>query len=134
MRNIHPLFIYGGNYAYEDSVGFDDLSGGNWYDFCYSDQFAVGFKMTPDTLSTYQTCFCFWYNKDSTQVGFMSTGKMNSTIWNSKVNLSHTDITSAYLVAANGGGGRIECAIFNASKDNVGNYLAYIKDTPMWTK
>ena len=132
LRNIHPLMIAGG-YSYSTSIGFNDLSGGNWYDFCYSDQFAVGFQMTGGTLSTYQTCFCFWYKKDSMQVGFKSTGKFNSTIWNSKVNLSHTDITSAYLIANAGGGGRIECAIFNKDKDTVGDYLSYIKDEPMWS-
>ena len=61
LRNIHPLMTYGGmGYNYVDSIGFDDASGGNWYDFCYSDQFATGFRMRNNTLSTYQTCFCFW--------------------------------------------------------------------------
>ena len=136
MRNLHPLFIYGGSYDYTTSVGFDDQSGGNWYDFCYSDQFAVGFKMTGNTLSTYQTCFCFWYKKDVMQVGFKSTGKFNSTIWNSKVNLTATDITSAYIqVATTGGGGRIECPIFDTTKCTDATYRTYLKnDTVMWYK
>ena len=135
MRNLHPLFIYGGSYDYTTSVGFDDQSGGNWYDFCYSDQFAVGFKMAGNTLSTYQTCFCFWYKKDVMQVGFKSTGKFNSTIWNSKVNLTATDITSAYIqVATTGGGGRIECPIFDTTKCNDNTYKTYLKDTVMWYK
>ena len=136
LRNIHPLMTYGNmGYSYSSSIGFDDQSGGNWYDFCYSDQFAVGFRMTGGTLSTYQTCFCFWYNKDVMQVGFQSTGKFNSTIWNSKVNLSYTDITSAYIdVATTGGGGQIDCPIFNTSKDTKGHYAAYLKGDVMWTK
>ena len=138
MRNLHPLMTYGGmEYAYEDSIGFDDLSGGNWYDFCYSDQFAVGFQMAGGTLSTYQTCFCFWYQKDSMQVGFKSTGKFNSTIWNSKVNLTHKDILSAYIdVATTGGGGRIECPIFDKNCDTLGTYKSYmlLGDTVMWPK
>ncbi|MBE6593134.1 MAG: hypothetical protein E7642_03975 [Ruminococcaceae bacterium] len=135
MRNLHPLFIYGGNYNYTSSVGFDDQSGGNWYDFCYSDQFAVGFKMKGNTLSTYQTCFCFWYKQDSMQVGFKSTGKFNSTIWNSKVNLTTTSITSAYIQVANtGGGGRIECPIFNTACCNDATYKTYLKGEVMWTK
>ena len=135
LRNIHPLFIYGGDYEYKDSIGFDDRSSGNWYDFCYSDQFATGFRMTGNTLSTYQTCFCFWYRKDTTQVGFRSTGKFNSTIWNTKVNLSNTDIESAYIiVATKGGGGRIECPIFNTSKCTDNTYKTYLKGDVMWTK
>ena len=159
LRNIHPLMTYGGmEYEYKDSIGFDDASGGNWYDFCYSDQFAVGFRMTNNTLSTYQTCFCFWYKLDVMQVGFKSVksgnpaelGKMNSTIWNSKVNLNNatvaegvvvpegTNIVRTYLQAATGGGGRIECAIFNKSLDNVGTYSSYLKTATgsevMWPK
>ena len=139
LRNLHPLFIYGGNYKYKDSIGFDDKSSGNWYDFCYSDQFATGFRMTGNTLSTYQTCFCFWYQKDTTQVGFRSTGKFNSTIWNTKVNLEHTDIESAYIiVAATGGGGRIDCPIFNTSKCTDNTYKTYLTSVlnngVMWPK
>ena len=127
MRNLHPLFIYGGDYEYKDSIGFDDQSGGNWYDFCYSDQFATGFRMAGHTLSTYQTCFCFWYKKDTTQVGFRSTGKFNSTIWNTKVNLAHTDIESAYLIVeSTGGGGRIDCPIFDTSKCTDNTYKSYL--------
>ena len=155
LRNIHPLMIYGGmGYNYVDSIGFDDESGGNWYDFCYSDQFAVGFRMRGGTLSTYQTCFCFWYKKDVMQVGFKSVNKdntnqlakMNSTIWNSKVNLndtgvangvvvpSGTTIVRAYLQATTGGGGRIECPIFYTGNDNLKHYQNYLKGDVMWTK
>ena len=155
LRNIHPLMTYGGmGYNYVDSIGFDDASGGNWYDFCYSDQFATGFRMKNTTLSTYQTCFCFWYKKDVMQVGFKAVdkddptkiSKMNSTIWNSKVNLndigvddgvvvpSGTTIVRAYLQATTGGGGRIECPIFPTGNDNVKHYQNYLKGDVMWTK
>lgn len=137
LRNLHPLMIYSEEpqYDYTESVGFDDQSGGNWYDFCYSDQFAVGFKMANHTLSTYQTCFCFWYKKDDMQVGFQATGKFNSTIWNTKVNLSHKDITSAYIqVATPGGGGQIDCPIFNVENDTNSQYKDYLKGDVMWTK
>ena len=157
LRNIHPLMTYGGmEYKYEDCIGFDDVSGGNWYDFCYSDQFATGFRMRNSTLSTYQTCFCFWWKQDIMQVGFKAvdgSGKvstMKSTIWNSKVVLNSasvadgievpegTNIVRGYLIAKNGGTGRIECAIFSTGMDNIKslpgygssyNYSGYMKDT-----
>ena len=45
LRNIHPLFIiHPETYArYEESAGFRIVHGMNWFDYCYSDQFAVGF-------------------------------------------------------------------------------------------
>jgi hypothetical protein len=157
LRNIHPLMTYGGmDYNYVDSIGFDDASGGNWYNFCYSDQFATGFRMKNTTLSTYQTCFCFWYKKDLMQVGFKAVdandptkiAKMKSTIWNSKVALNDTgvaegivvpegtNVVRGYLLAKSGGSGRIECAIFSTGTDNIKTvygttygYSTYMKDT-----
>jgi hypothetical protein len=155
LRNIHPLISYSGiGYDYTTSVGFDDASGGNWYDFCYSDQFAVGFRMRSGTMSTYQTCFCFWYKKDVMQVGFKSVNpnnlnelaKMNSTIWNSKVTIGDTAVANdvklpagttvvrAYLLAASGGGGRIECPMFYKNHDLSKNYEYYLKGEVMWSK
>ncbi|MBQ7318710.1 MAG: hypothetical protein IJW97_00825 [Clostridia bacterium] len=62
LRNIHPLYIihdetYG---RYEESVGFRILHPMNWFDYCYSDQFAVGF----DTIGggILKNCFCWWYS------------------------------------------------------------------------
>lgn len=46
LRNIHPLYIYGNEIsdaAYEESVAFLDSFGDNFYDYCYSDQYATGF-------------------------------------------------------------------------------------------
>ena len=154
LRNLHPLLGYGGmEFDYVDSIGFDDASGGNWYDFCYSDQFATGFRMKNTTLSTYQTCFCFWYKSDVMQVGFKSVdgngnpSTMKSTIWNTKVVLNSasvaegievpegTKIVRGYLLAKNGGSGRIECAIFSTGTDNIKTiygssygYSGYMKD------
>ena len=142
LRNIHPLMTYGGmEYKYEDSIGFDDASSGNWYDFCYSDQFATGFRMRNGTLSTYQTCFCYWYKNDIVQVGFKavdSSGNistMKSTIWNSKVVINSASVAEGvtvpvgftvirgYLYAKRGGTGRIECPIFSKGNDNINSSI-----------
>ena len=61
FRNLHPLYTCGWN-DYGDSTGFWDRSGGNnWYSFCYSDQFAIGFHLARSIHSTFESCFCFWY-------------------------------------------------------------------------
>ena len=62
LRNIHPLFLlrpetYG---RYEESVGFRILHGMNWFDYCYSDQFAVGFHTQGGGVL--KNCFCWWYS------------------------------------------------------------------------
>ena len=61
LRNIHPLYhIHDETYhLYEKSVGFRILHPMNWFDYCYSDQFCVGF----DTMGggMLKNCFCWWY-------------------------------------------------------------------------
>ncbi|MBE5787060.1 MAG: hypothetical protein E7324_05920 [Clostridiales bacterium] len=62
LRNIHPLFILGtpGYADYEGSVGFRICHGLNWFDYCYSDQYAVGFDT--DGGGILKNCFCWWYS------------------------------------------------------------------------
>ncbi len=64
FRNIHPLYyVSSASYPYyEESIGFLEAFGrNNWFDFCYSDQFAIGFK-TVSGGSIYSNCFCYWYS------------------------------------------------------------------------
>ena len=62
LRNIHPLFyINDDTYdRFDESAGFRVEHPMNWFDYCYSDQFAIGF----DTMGggIYQNCFCWWYS------------------------------------------------------------------------
>ena len=62
LRNIHPLFhIHEETYdRYDCSAGFRIRHPMNWFDYCYSDQFAVGF----DTMGggVFKNCFCWWYS------------------------------------------------------------------------
>ncbi len=62
LRNIHPLFIIRPDtYAfYPESVGFRIRHGMNWFDYCYSDQFAVGFDTSGGGVL--KNCFCWWYS------------------------------------------------------------------------
>ena len=78
LRNVHPLF-YLKDEHYEKSVGFSVRHPMNWFDYCYSDQFAVGF----DTMGggVYKNCFCWWYSdKEAMHVAMRSRGPFMGSI------------------------------------------------------
>mgnify|MGYP002623613765 CR=1 FL=1 len=79
LRDIHPLY-YSSDEHYESSCGFIDEKNDNWYDFCYSDQFAVGF-LSHGGRSFYSHCFAYWYNnKQRRHTVFKSTGRFTSFV------------------------------------------------------
>lgn len=102
FRNIHPLC----SIQTKTTAGFWDLSDGNTYDVCYSDQFATGFLMETNTKSVYNGCFCYWWtDANDYHVGFASNGQFNSIINSSKVSHSHAGLeTDAYMLVAEDGG------------------------------
>ncbi|MBO7344125.1 MAG: hypothetical protein J6U45_08855, partial [Alistipes sp.] len=75
---------YGGKDGYDQtSTGFLDLAGNNWYEFCYSDEFAAGFTIAANRRSLYNDCFAYWYsNRGEKHVGFKAEGKFNSSVRN----------------------------------------------------
>ncbi|MBQ2904539.1 MAG: hypothetical protein IJE48_09100 [Clostridia bacterium] len=78
LRNIHPLY-YSDYTDYENSCGFFDECGSNIYDFCYSDQFCVGFRTVNGVSSIYDNCFCFWYSATGgREIAFKADGGFNS--------------------------------------------------------
>lgn len=84
LRNIHPLY-YGGNEEYQSSIGFLDERFDNYYDFCYSDEFATAFQ-TNDSRNLYSNCFAYWYSKRGDKhTVFRSTGAFNSDVMNLNV-------------------------------------------------
>ena len=62
LRNIHPLYRFHENQEYESSCGFIIEHRNNWMSFCYSDQFATGFKLAQGICVNLTDCFAFWYN------------------------------------------------------------------------
>lgn len=91
LRNIHPLYYVGtASYGcYEDSVGFKiGEYGENWFDYCYSDQFAVGFHTEKDGIL--QNCFCFWYSdKEKKHVALKSDYPFEGIVHNLTVGGAH---------------------------------------------
>lgn len=87
MRNLHPLY-YNNKEGYEKSCGFIDEGGNNWYDFCYSDQFATGFY-TNGGASLYNNCFVYWYsNRGEKHTVFSTKGRFNARVMNMNAGIS----------------------------------------------
>ena len=141
LSNIHPLYIFAGELQsknpemydgvehinYTDSVGFDDVSNGtNWYDCCYSDQMATGFRFGRGR-AVFQNCFVMWYNTNgSHEVGFDCTSSFNASILNCHVSLKSGVETCVFFRTARAGNGVIENPIFNSNLDTSGQYLEYL--------
>lgn len=86
MRNIHPLYTC--DYTdYENSCGFYDMTGDNWYETCYSDHFGIGFYMTKNVgYNRYDSCVSYWYSpREKSHIGFASEGCFNGLVMNAKV-------------------------------------------------
>ena len=128
LNKIHPLYSNMGWDHYAESVGFYDDSWDNWYDFCYSDQFATGFYMKDGLRSIYHNCFCFWWKTvEGGETGFKADGKFCSLIKNAKVNLrDDADNTNFITVKEDGGCGYIETPCFNEEKDVCKDYKKYL--------
>lgn len=93
LRNIHPLY-YGKNPGYETSCGFVDEQGNNFYDFCYSDEFATAFRIKNNKFSTYTNCFAYWYSKRGDKhLVFRADGKFNSCVTNLNVGFGKHNAT-----------------------------------------
>jgi hypothetical protein len=102
FRSIHAI---GTGVEGTDNAGFWDLSSGNQYDICYSDQYATGFLINERARSVYNACVINWWSADNDyHVGFRTEGKLNSTISYSKVSHTHTVATDAYLIVETDGG------------------------------
>jgi hypothetical protein len=134
MRNLHPLYSYD-TCAYADSIGFYDLGGDNWYDICYPDNFAVGFRMAGHTVSTYNDCFCYWYSSSGmTEIAFMSDGKFNSVLNNCKATFRSDAIGKYLVVGETGGGGVVQSPLFDVKLNNDDSYKDYLEGKVVWKK
>ena len=105
-------------------AGFYDMSTGNQYDACCSDQFATGFLVDGGN-SVYNGCLADWWSAENGyHVGFRSTGKFNSVISNSTVTHADDVATDAYLlVGEEGGAGVVLYPINQVQKDTYNGVL-----------
>ena len=127
LRNIHPLYVMGTS-TYQNSYGFYDEKGSNWYDFCYSDQFACGFYIADGVKSVYDNCYCYWYSAEGgKQVAMRSGGKFDSYVSHFTVNFRKDSTDTAVLVVGSSGGqGLIDCLYTTESRVKDKTYLNYV--------
>lgn len=98
LTNVHPLH-YNQEEGYASSCGFIDAIGGNTYDFCYSDQFATGFRISKGK-SVLNNCNVFWFAaRGNKRVAVKSDSKFDSEIKTMSVNFGHALEMSKVLEA-----------------------------------
>lgn len=110
LRNVHPLYTCG-DAAYDASCGFDDRGGNNFYDFCYSDHFSTGFRISPKTTGVFDKCFVFWYapSRGRRHTAFRADGAFRSLVRGLTVGFNGREAVNTVLeVGADGGNGVIE--------------------------
>lgn len=108
LRNIHPLFVFRETQTYDTSCGFIIDATNNWFNYCYSDQFATGFKITKGKAVNLSDCFCYWYTgKVSFQTAVECDGKLESIITGLRVGFKKECATRTLLKAEKGGKGML---------------------------
>ncbi len=126
LRNVHPLY-YSDYTDYQNSCGFLDEEGNNWYDYCYSDQFATGFCTTGWGENFYNDCYCFWYSpQGETHTAFRTEEQFNATLTNFKAGFTDDCKNVVLKVGEKGGNGVIDnIEVSGNTSDDV--YKSYLE-------
>ena len=129
LRNIHPL--YTSDYTdYENSCGFLIEGGNNWLDYCYSDQYATGFRTTDNGCSKLHDCFCYWYSpREGTHTAIKADKKFNSKVTNFTAGF-HSDAEKRVLLSVGEIGGTGSITNLDTSEEDLSDtvYKAYQAD------
>lgn len=125
LRNIHPLY-YSDYTDYENSCGFLDEGGNNVYDFCYSDQFCIGFRTVNGISSVFDNCYCFWYTSaGGREIAFKADGRFNSIVSNFRADFRGDTENSVLISEKSGGSGVFENLIVNSNIVSDKSYKSY---------
>lgn len=134
LRNVHPLY-YSDYTDFENSCGFLIDEGNNWFDYCYSDQFAIGFRTTNYGSSTFNNCFCYWYSPNGgVQTGFRADKYFNSDITSLTLGFKDETYNTVLSVGEVGGTGTISNLSVDADNVDEHSYLAYMEDMTVFTR
>lgn len=119
LRNIHPLY-YNARENYETSYGFISENPDNWFDFCYSDQFATGFCNSGNS-NIYHNCFVYWYSAQGDKhTAFKTTGRFNANVMNLTVGMgTHNAVKENVILEAAEDGGYGQFQNLNVSNPAV---------------
>lgn len=127
MRNLHPLYTC--DYTdYPNSCGFYDCNGNNWYNFCYSDHFGIGFFTTERVTNLYDSCFVMWYcGQGGVHTAFAASGQLRSVVNNLKVGFFDRSTENVILsVGKPGGSGCINRLFVNPALPTDSAYQEYL--------
>lgn len=131
LRNVHPLYTSDDYYEYyQQSYGFWAERGSNWFDYCYSDQFANAFYTTKDVDVICHNCFAFWYSsREKAHVAFKTEGKFDSIVTNYRIGFKDLETENAVLlVGEDGGNGMIQNLKVNEELVTDNTHLKYMKE------
>lgn len=104
MRNIHPLYIFGDKQEYDSSCGFIIAESNNWMDYCYSDQFATGFRLGRGARVNLTDCFVWWYTGNVPhQTAIVQEGPLQAFVSGLHAGFTH-DCPAVTLLSAEPGG------------------------------
>lgn len=110
FKNIHPLYIFSPTQDYPSSCGFIVEQGNNWLDYCYSDQFATGFKLGKGICANLTDCFAFWYSGKvpfQTAIECIEGSKLESYVYGLHIGFSGDCSKITILKADKGGKGTL---------------------------
>lgn len=131
LRNVHPLYIFEKELEglFGESVGFDVRSGCHWFDICYSDQFATGFKLGKWATSNFNNCYCYWYtSKGDKQIGFEVEGQLRSVIRACRIDLREDCKNKSYMTVEKPDGiGVVENPVLRCSRSDTKDYLDHLQ-------
>lgn len=129
MRNIHPLYTC--SYEdYENSCGFWDFAGNNWYNFCYSDHFGIGFRTSMGARGIYDSCFTYWYAARGKQTAFKADNQFNSVMTNFNIGFHRDSKENVVLsVGEEGGHGVMERLSVSRDLTTDDTYKTYMTGT-----
>ncbi len=127
LRNVHPLYTLDWT-DYENSCGFFDAVGSNWYNMCYSDEFCVGFRNSCRARSVYNSCFAFWYSSNGgKKTAFYSDDAFDSIVTDFNVGFLDATTENAVLrYEKPGGRGVLQNLIVQEELVNNTQYKAYL--------
>ena len=131
FRDIHPLQSSRGGMTaeqYQTTVGFDIRSDNNTLDYCYSDNFAVGFRFSKGRNSTLINCFCFWYAATGKKhTAIKAEGPLESVLTNFRADFNVKGVENVLLGAEPGGRGVLRDPIVRGPVSTLGPLKAYSK-------
>lgn len=81
-------------------------AGNNFLNYCYSDQFATGFKLVGNGIYNLTDCFCYWYSgKVPSQTAIEADGKFNSMVSSMRIGF-HKECSNVTVLKVKEEGGK----------------------------